>query len=311
MKVKVIVAYCVEIGEVISIGEAQMYFAAQRGIKKRFHFTCSDSTCGIPITGVNYDKITQDGKKFVSPHFRSHVSHSPNCEWVLHSNEIHLSKKSNETNEEYTDRKAISQLCDHIDYFIPNKSTSIRIKHQLTVSTDTPNRTRELVSPPNINSTNYKRYITTSLLKRLTDYWLDCKKKLSPHRIRKLKITIEDVGRMPLYRYIKHLTTLTENNTNGVYYCGAKNQIKRYGAGFSMSFMDKLNDMPTNLYIDKSLMEHRLSHYINAVINEKQARYFKVFLLNPIIKQKNFNNGKQYISLTVETLDHLSIYYEE
>ncbi|HHR6335274.1 TPA: hypothetical protein ACS735_003119 [Providencia alcalifaciens] len=34
MHVKVIVAYCIELGKIISIGEAQMYFAAQKGIKK-------------------------------------------------------------------------------------------------------------------------------------------------------------------------------------------------------------------------------------------------------------------------------------
>lgn len=93
MHVKVIVAYCVELAKTISIGEAQIYFSAQEGIKQRFNFICSDPSCGVRITGVNYDKTTQDGIKFKAPHFRSHESHSPNCEWVIYSTELYLQKK--------------------------------------------------------------------------------------------------------------------------------------------------------------------------------------------------------------------------
>lgn len=311
MHVKVIVAYCVELGKIISIGEAQMYFAAQEGIKKRFNFICSDPSCRVSITGVNYDKTTQDGIKFKAAHFRSHERHTPNCEWVIYSTELYLPKKQNETEDEYKERKAQCALYDRIDHFIPHKYSSfdIKIKKQITTSLIKPEQ--EFTHESETIISKNKRYISTSLLKRLTDYWLDCKKKLSPTMIKKLKITVDGLGRMKLHRYIKHITKLDSNNADGVFYGGTRNNIKRYGAGFSMTFMDKLNNLPTTLYIDKSLMNNRLSHYINAVLNEKNVKYFKVFLLNPILTQKKFNNGECYISITVDTLDNLSLYYEE
>lgn len=311
MHVKVIVAYCIELGKIISIGEAQMYFAAQEGIKKRFNFICSDPSCSVSITGVNYDKTTQDGIKFKAAHFRSHEPHTPNCEWVIYSTELYLPKKQNETEDEYKERKAKSVLYDRIDHFIPHKYSSfdIKIKKQITTGLIKPEQ--ELANEPEIIISKNKRYISTSLLKRLTDYWLDCKKKLSPAMIKKLKITVDGLGRIKLCHYISHISKLNIHNVEGVFYGGARNHIKRYGAGFSMTFMDKLNNLPTTLYIDKSLMNNRLSHYINAVLDEKNVKYFKVFLLNPILTQKNFNNGESYISITVDTLDNLSLYYEE
>ncbi|HHR5860559.1 TPA: hypothetical protein ACS70L_003328 [Providencia alcalifaciens] len=311
MHVKVIVAYCVELAKTISIGEAQIYFSAQEGIKQRFNFICSDPSCGVRITGVNYDKTTQDGIKFKAPHFRSHESHSPNCEWVIYSTELYLQKKANETEDDYKERKAKSVLCDRIDYFTPHKYPSCEIKIKKPITTNLITPSQELTNEKEAIISKNKRYISTSLLKRLTDYWLDCKKRLPPEMVKKLKITVDGLGRMQLHRYIKHISALNSNNTEGVFYGGTRNQIKKYGAGFSMTFMDKLNNLPTTLYIDKSLMNNRLSHYINAVLDEKNVKYFKVFILNPILTQKNFNNGDSYISLTVETLDNLSLYYEE
>lgn len=311
MHVKVIVAYCVELAKMISIGEAQMYFAAQEGVKKRFNFICSDPSCGVRITGVNYDKTTQDGVKFKTPHFRSHEPHTHNCEWVIYSTEIYLQKKSNETEDEYKERKIKSELKDHIDYFMPQKYSSLNIKIKKSATADLPHPIQEITSTPEPSVSKHKRYISTSLLKRLTDYWLDCKKNLSPTQVKQIKITVDELGRMKLYRYIKHISSLDSYNAGGVFYGGTRNQIKKYGAGFSMTFMDKLNNLPTTLYIDKSLMNNRMSHYINAVLDEKNVRYFKVFMLNPILTHKTFNNGENYISLTVETLDNLSLYYEE
>lgn len=77
--VKVIFAYCDELGRSLSIDEARTYYFSQKQ-KKRLTFSCSDRACKISVTGVNYDKKAEDGKKYMTAHYRSHTAHKQECE---------------------------------------------------------------------------------------------------------------------------------------------------------------------------------------------------------------------------------------
>lgn len=84
MSETILEAYCVELGKVIDIEEAQDAFFEQSMPRKRFTFLCSDEACrSLPvkpeIVGVNYDKDTCK----IAPHFRRHKKHihAPSCQW--------------------------------------------------------------------------------------------------------------------------------------------------------------------------------------------------------------------------------------
>lgn len=86
-------AFCVELQRIVDIYEARYcYFRQAPATRKRFNFLCSDKKCRehdqggevrrTKVTGVNYDKLAEEGAHHLRPHFRSNTPHSPNCEWM-------------------------------------------------------------------------------------------------------------------------------------------------------------------------------------------------------------------------------------
>lgn len=86
---KIYKAFCVELSRSINIIDARNAYFEQSDPRKRFTFFCSSPECrthgGVVVTGVNYDKVSEDSPKFQTAHFRSTKKelHSPNCKWVL------------------------------------------------------------------------------------------------------------------------------------------------------------------------------------------------------------------------------------
>ena len=73
--------YCVEVGKIVDIYGARALFFAQDEPRRRFQFLCSDNICRetntTKVTGVNYDKLVEEGDCIVQkPHFRMN-SESP------------------------------------------------------------------------------------------------------------------------------------------------------------------------------------------------------------------------------------------
>jgi hypothetical protein len=81
-------AYCVEEGKVVDIYQARALFFAQDHPRRRFQFLCSDDGCranATKVTGVNYDKLVEEGDCIVvRPHFRMNPDspHIDACQWV-------------------------------------------------------------------------------------------------------------------------------------------------------------------------------------------------------------------------------------
>ena len=82
--------YCVEVGKIVDIYGARALFFAQDEPRRRFQFLCSDNICRetntTKVTGVNYDKLVEEGDCIVQkPHFRmnSESPHIAACEWVV------------------------------------------------------------------------------------------------------------------------------------------------------------------------------------------------------------------------------------
>ena len=82
-------AYCVDAGKIVDIYQARALFFAQHEPRRRFEFLCSDDLCrasdATKVTGVNYDKLVEEGDCFVQkPHFRANAEslHIAACDWV-------------------------------------------------------------------------------------------------------------------------------------------------------------------------------------------------------------------------------------
>jgi hypothetical protein len=68
-------AYCLDATKIVDIYQARALFFAQETPRHRFEFLCSDDACraanATKVTGVNYDKLVQEGDRIVlRPHFR-------------------------------------------------------------------------------------------------------------------------------------------------------------------------------------------------------------------------------------------------
>ncbi|WP_350306943.1 hypothetical protein [Photorhabdus viridis] len=79
--------------------------------------------------------------------------------------------------------------------------------------------------------------------------------------------------------------------------------MKRYGRGFLINFFDKHNGKTIRLYIDKNLMEKgRFGHYVDELLETENVGYFRVFLLNPDVSEREDRAGKPVINLEISSL---------
>ena len=129
-------AYCVEAGKVVDIYQARALFFAQEKPRHRFQFLCSDDACqnanGTKVTGVNYDKLVEDGRDrvVVKPHFRMNpeTPHSAACEWTARERAL---KGLDSHGEPQTRGRAHHfrhvKSSDVVDVFLPSGSTTSAI----------------------------------------------------------------------------------------------------------------------------------------------------------------------------------------
>lgn len=54
----------------------------------------------------------------------------------------------------------------------------------------------------------------------------------------------------------------------------------------------------------------RFGHYIDEILDTKNVRYFRIFLLNPVVSERENSTGKSVINLEISKLRQLAIYYE-
>src|SRR5258705_3839725 len=85
--------YCVEKEKIMDIYQARALFFAQHEPRRRFEFLCSDDACrainATKVTGVNYDKLVEEGDCIVlRPHFRFNPDspHADACERIASEN---------------------------------------------------------------------------------------------------------------------------------------------------------------------------------------------------------------------------------
>src|SRR6185437_14347728 len=98
---EILEAYCFELNRAVDIYDAQKaFFALPENQRKRFKFGCSDDACRAEkkplVSGVNYDKLSEETEKYRQLHFRAPAGHPhlDTCVWVQdhalrHSKDCH------------------------------------------------------------------------------------------------------------------------------------------------------------------------------------------------------------------------------
>lgn len=170
---EILEAYCVELGRVVDIYEAQEeYFALPGPMKRRFEFRCSDLNCRLAhnplVVGANYHKDAEASEKYRQPYFKSHEKHphSDQCVWVLTDDRKRTEGSDGERRGE--DRAKATNL---IDVFEPRRTDSpLRSVSAMSSSaasdSEASDPSAEVRGP-----TERSGISTTSRLEKLVDCW--------------------------------------------------------------------------------------------------------------------------------------------
>ncbi|MDF3935813.1 ATPase [Pseudomonas citronellolis] len=304
----IIRAYCVQLGEVLSIAEARRAFFSLPLPRSRFDFLCSNESCRDlatkpKITAVNYDKQPND--TYRGAHFRENNSykHSPNCEWMIDEDAEEVDGKlPGESEKDAFLRRARRKLHDYIDVFEPNAGQPA----ESGSTSGTPDGDKvtggnrsEGVGRSEKESRNHR----TSSLERLVECYRQARQELSEEEFKAMRLRVVGESEMPLSWFFRSISYAKLGTSNRVLHGGAT-LVGRYGAGFKLKFYDRLDGKLVFLYVSKEQMgEYRFQRYLDELLQQEEADYFRVFALGQLALSPT---GKS-INLQVDDLKQLVV----
>ncbi|WP_337049924.1 hypothetical protein [Serratia fonticola] len=308
---KVLFAYCHELGRSVSIDEARVeYFALEDQERKRFTFTCDDHNCRVTITGVNYHLMAEEDEKFITPHFRSRTPHHQECEWRKFTEEREQGQRCDEPDDDYKERKLKSLLHDYVDSFDPFIAGDDK---EVNTDTETLTQSRSHASPSaepkeQTGEPRKSRCTHTSKLQRFIDTWQEAKNKLKKEEFNVLTINIVNYCRVPYSEYVTHISKGLHNPHDGVIF-GGVTDFKPFGDGFRIRFYDKVNGKKVILYVDKTIVgRSRQGRYVKDILNTPDIQYFKVYLLNPTFSDRIDTGENPVTNLEITDLRQMVVY---
>ncbi len=304
MKIRILSAYCVQLGHEVSIDQARLEYLSEDH-PSRYHFYCSSPDCfanKVRVIGVNYHYSAEESKKYKIPHFRKQDEHLPNCAWVIDTlKENQQGRLPNETEEEAKLRQIRQKLSDLIDVFDPTEDSD-DIKNEDSFISSTPRFPEQQNTILNNNTKNESSKSgcrRTNQLSRLIETWREAKNKLPKKEFEQLKLNVVGIGKLKLCNYFKRFNYAWNTEHFGVMYGGVKPDFKRYGLDFRMTFYDKINDCDVILYISKEKMEkYRYRRYFDMELSRDDIRYITVYFIPDKIEL--YENGKGYKSYQIE-----------
>lgn len=280
-------AYCVQLGEVISIAEARRAFFSLPEPRSRFNFLCSNETCRnlatkAKITAVNYDKQPND--TYRSAHFRENTNytHAPDCEWMIDEDAEEVDGKlPGETEGDAFLRRARRKLHDYIDVFepVPKKEAEGGSTGGTPDGGAVEGRGQ---SEGRGRGEKKSRSHRTSSLERLVECYRQARQELTADEFKAMKLRVVGEGEMPLAWFFKSIPYAKLGASNRVLHGGAS-LVGRYGAGFKLRFYDRLDGKLVFLYASKEQMaEYRFQRYLDGLLKQEDADYFRVFALGEL-----------------------------
>ncbi|QGZ31150.1 ATPase [Stutzerimonas stutzeri] len=280
-------AYCVQLGEVLSIAEARRAFFSLPLPRSRFDFLCSNESCRdlatkAKITAVNYDKQPYD--TYRAAHFRENnkYTHSPDCEWMIDEGAEEVDGKlPGEFEKDAFLRRARRKLHDYIDVFEPDAEQAAGGD-----STGGAGEGGEVAGGNRSERVgqggNQSRSHRTSSLERLVECYRQARQELSAEEFKTMKLQVVGEGEMPFSWFFKSISYAKLGASNRVLHGGAS-LVGRYGAGFKLRFYDRLDGKLVFLYVSKEQMgEYRFRRYLEEILQLEDADYFRVFALGEL-----------------------------
>lgn len=279
-------AYCVQLGEVLSIAEARRAFFSIPEPRSRFDFLCSNETCRdlatkAKITAVNYDKQPND--TYRAAHFRENKNyiHASDCEWMIDEDAEEVDGKLlGETEGDAFLRRARRKLHDYIDVFepAPAKEADGGSAGGTTEGGAVEGRGQGEGKGRGEHSRSHR----TSSLERLVECYRQARQELTADEFKSMKLRVVGEGEIPLAWFFKSIPYAKLGTSNRVLHGGAS-LVGRYGAGFKLRFYDRLDGKLVFLYISKEQMaEYRFQRYLDELLKQEDADYFRVFALGEL-----------------------------
>ena len=290
-KLKITYAYCFELDKNLTIDEAYHASIAMTP-SRQFKFSCVESRCrlnGVEITAVGYDKLPSERK--VSCYFRRHQSptkgeHHPDCDLLAdyEYNEFQGVHPNETLEEAKLRRKRYSKLHDAIDCYDPKEefiegiSLDESSNEQISL-----NRLEPASNSKNQSNLNGKSINKTSSFSRFVRHYHQMTLELSENEIMDSTVEIVGLGKVSYGVFFKFFPLVWGRFAfSGIQHGRIKtNQIKKYGKGFKVIFLAKINGKTVSLYISpEQINQYRNRRELLDIINHDKAfstitAYFK------------------------------------
>ena len=297
-------AYCIELDQVVDIHKACQEFAAQDKFPK-FNFLCSDPICrkskigGVRVSGINHYKLPKEQE--VSPHYRMSDIHIADCDWMELDAALADAESSLDTDESTAQRRKLLRKIKRLitRFIIPEElenGAQYEINNELDhirSDKDKSSRRKKLLA--------YARGTgsTATSLETL----VSCYEELKEEDALDEEFTITGYGATSFRRAFKQIAYGAKNGF--VVYHGGARLNKRYGSGFALTFMDKLQEMPVSFYVSPEHLKNyrpgaRLKRIVDELENNIDRRpYLKVYWIG------NLERTEKGYSATFKTLAHV------
>ncbi|MGL4668889.1 MAG: hypothetical protein ACRCWR_13285, partial [Saezia sp.] len=274
----------------------------------KFNFLCSDPVCreaGIRVLAINHNRLPEE--MIQSPHYREQDKHFSECEWIeLKIAEIEESQNTQNEDERSASKDSKNKIIRQITRFTPPSpdekegGASDDLKQEL-------DRIRAIGDPQKRRKErlNYSRNMgsSSSSLEAL----VSCFEELQAlDELNTASLQIPHHGTKP-YRDIFRPVRWGASNSFTVYYGGAYFKQDYGKMGFSLQFIDKIENTPITFYVAPQLFEsYRPGKRLRLIIdeykkNEHQRPYLRVYWIGSLNK-----TDKGY-SATFSSLAHVAL----
>lgn len=301
-------AYCVELGEVVSITDARRAYFARPVPRARFQFLCSSQSCldlNDPphVTGVNYSHPPTD--TYRAAHFRENPSdkHAPDCVWMADEEaEGANDKLAGGSDGAANTRQAKRKLNDWINEFDPTLLAATASRMASGAGADlTANArlSRKGISKGEGRTSNNR----TRSFDRLVEFYRDAQQALTRDEFQALTLRVVGEGEMPLTSYFLSLSQAKLGVENRVIYGGALLD-DRTGTGFRLWFYDRISKLRVYLGVTRAQMDaYRFREMLNQALDQQDADYIRVFALGRLVPSPT---GKS-VKLEIDDLKQLAL----